>query len=70
MADTLRICLAQLNLVVGDVAGNTARIAASIRQAREERAADLVVFQELAFHLEMFEVSVAVACPVNDVEDL
>jgi NAD+ synthase (glutamine-hydrolysing) len=48
MADTLRICLAQLNLVVGDVAGNTARIAATIRQAREEHAADLVVFQELA----------------------
>jgi len=48
MADTLRIGLAQLNLVVGDVAGNTARIAAAIRQAREQHAADLVVFQELA----------------------
>ena len=48
MADTLRICLAQLNLVVGDVAGNTARIATTIRQAREQHAADLVVFQELA----------------------
>jgi NAD+ synthase (glutamine-hydrolysing) len=48
MADTLRIGLAQLNLVVGDVAGNTARIAAVIRQAREQHAADLVVFQELA----------------------
>ena len=45
MADTLRICLAQLNLVVGVVAGNTARIATSIRQAREEQAADLVVFK-------------------------
>jgi NAD+ synthase (glutamine-hydrolysing) len=48
MADTLRICLAQLNLVVGDVAGNTARITATIREAREHQAADLVVFQELA----------------------
>jgi NAD+ synthase (glutamine-hydrolysing) len=48
MADTLRICLAQLNLVVGDVAGNTARITATIREAREQQAADLVVFQELA----------------------
>jgi NAD+ synthase (glutamine-hydrolysing) len=48
MADTFRICLAQLNLVVGDVTGNTARIVAAIQKARDEQAADLIVFQELA----------------------
>ncbi len=47
MADKLRIALAQLNLVVGDVAGNTARIIATIGEARAA-GADLVVFQELA----------------------
>ena len=48
MADSIRICLAQLNLVVGDVAGNTAHIEKTIQLARDEQAADLVVFQELA----------------------
>lgn len=48
MANSLRICLAQLNLTVGDVAGNAARVAASIRTARDMHSADLVVFQELA----------------------
>ena len=44
MAETLRIALAQLNVVVGDVAGNVARIKDAIRQARDEHSADLVVF--------------------------
>jgi NAD+ synthase (glutamine-hydrolysing) len=44
----LVITLAQLNLIVGDVSGNVARIGATIREAREEGVADLVVFQELA----------------------
>jgi len=48
MAKSLRICLAQLNLVVGDVAGNTERMAGAIRCARDEHSADLIVFQELA----------------------
>jgi NAD+ synthase (glutamine-hydrolysing) len=48
MAQTLRIALAQLNLKVGDVAGNTGRIIESILQARDEEAADLILFQELA----------------------
>ncbi|HJU30096.1 MAG TPA: NAD+ synthase [Hyphomicrobiaceae bacterium] len=45
-ADTLRIALAQLNPVVGDLAGNSAKL----RRARAEAAAqnaDLVVFSEL-----------------------
>jgi NAD+ synthase len=46
IADTLKIALAQLNPVVGDLAGNAARL----RKARAEaatRGADLVVFTEL-----------------------
>lgn len=48
MADKLRIALAQLNLMVGDVVGNSNRIADAIRRARDEHEADLIVFQELA----------------------
>ena len=48
MAGTLRIALAQLNVVVGDVTGNLARIRDAIREARDQQAADLVVFSELA----------------------
>ena len=44
----MRIALAQLNTLVGDVAGNTGLICAAIRTARDEYAADLVVFPELA----------------------
>jgi NAD+ synthase (glutamine-hydrolysing) len=48
MAAKLRICLAQLNLTVGDVMGNAEQMASVIRTARDDHAADLVVFQELA----------------------
>ncbi len=43
-----RIVMAQLNLLVGDIDGNAARIAENARRARAEFAADLVVFPELA----------------------
>jgi NAD+ synthase (glutamine-hydrolysing) len=43
----LRIALAQINPTVGDLAGNAARIAASLGEAKE-RHADLVTFPELA----------------------
>jgi NAD+ synthase (glutamine-hydrolysing) len=46
--ESLVITLAQLNLVVGDVQGNTERIAATIREAREQGGTDLIIFQELA----------------------
>ncbi len=46
--DTLRIALAQLNLFVGDVDGNTTRIVEAVRSARERHHADLVLFPELA----------------------
>ncbi len=40
--------MAQLNLVVGDVEGNTSRIIAAANQARDQSAADLVMLPELA----------------------
>src|SRR5688572_20468210 len=48
MNSTLRVALAQLNLLVGDVAGNAQRMIAAARRARDELKADLVVFPELA----------------------
>ncbi len=48
MSTDLRIALAQLNLVVGDVVANTAKILSTARTARDEQRADLVVFPELA----------------------
>jgi NAD+ synthase (glutamine-hydrolysing) len=47
MADTLKLAFAQLNLKVGDVAGNAARMAEATAEARR-RSVDLVVFPELA----------------------
>ena len=48
MTDTLRIALAQVDLAVGDVAGNTAKILSYAARARDEMQADLVVFPELS----------------------
>ena len=48
MADTLRIAMAQLNLLVGDVEGNTNRMIAAAEQARDTLAADAIVFSELS----------------------
>jgi NAD+ synthase (glutamine-hydrolysing) len=45
--DLLRVALAQLNSVVGDIAGNARKLSESIARARDEGAA-LVVFPELA----------------------
>jgi NAD+ synthetase len=45
---TLRLALAQFDFPVGDIAGNAARIAGLIAQARDELRADLVAFPELA----------------------
>ncbi len=46
--DSLRIAHAQLNFTVGDIDGNAARIIASARRARDELAAHVIVFPELA----------------------
>lgn len=44
---TLRIVLAQINLLVGDIDGNTRRVMDAARRARHESGAQLVVFPEL-----------------------
>lgn len=48
MSASLRIALAQLNLFVGDVAGNAQRLIDTAAQARDELRADLVLFPELS----------------------
>ncbi len=48
MSAPLRIALAQLNLFVGDVAGNTQRVIDAAAQARDRLHADLVLFPELS----------------------
>lgn len=47
MTDTLRLAIAQLNLLVGDVAGNTQQVIAAARRARDELRAHAVIFPEL-----------------------
>jgi len=44
---TLRIAIAQINLLVGDIAGNTRRVLAAAGQARDGLNAQAVVFPEL-----------------------
>ena len=48
MTDTAKLALAQVDLAVGDVAGNTAKIIDYATRARDELRADLVVFPELS----------------------
>jgi NAD+ synthase (glutamine-hydrolysing) len=48
MKPSLRIALAQHDLLVGDVHGNATRIVSTARQARADLKADLVLFPELA----------------------
>jgi len=48
MAGPLRIVLAQLNLLVGDVAGNADRMIAAIAEARDRLQAHAIAFPELA----------------------
>ena len=48
MTERITIALAQLDLVVGDVAGNTQKILDYAARARDDRRADLVVFPELS----------------------
>jgi NAD+ synthase (glutamine-hydrolysing) len=48
VASRLRIALAQLNFLVGDVPGNTARIIDTLESVRRDGSADVVVFPELA----------------------
>ncbi len=47
MNPVLRLALAQLDLLVGDVQGNTTRIVTAAHRARADLAADLILFPEL-----------------------
>ncbi len=47
MSESLTIALAQLNLLVGDVQGNAARVIDTARRARTDLGADLVLYPEL-----------------------
>jgi len=47
MAADFCLVMGQINLVVGDVAGNVKKVIAAAEQARDELNADLVVFPEL-----------------------
>ncbi len=48
MTDKIIVALAQLDLVVGDVAGNTEKILDQAARVRDEKRADLVIFPELS----------------------
>ncbi len=48
MTAVVKVALAQVDLVVGDVAGNTAKIIDYAQRARDSEGADIVVFPELA----------------------
>ncbi len=48
MTKNLRVTLAQLNFIVGDIFGNCEKIITAINQVRNERQTDLIVFPELA----------------------
>src|SRR5207302_2065008 len=47
MSEPLRIALAQVNLLVGDVQGNAERVISTARRATGELRVDLVLFPEL-----------------------
>ena len=46
--NTLRIAIAQINLLVGDIEGNAERILEWIQRARDKNQADVIIFPELA----------------------
>ncbi|NIP72803.1 MAG: NAD+ synthase, partial [Gammaproteobacteria bacterium] len=48
MTRPVRIVMAQLNMLVGDVDGNAAKIVDAAERARDELQADVVVVPELA----------------------
>lgn len=47
MASTLRVVLAQLNMLVGDIEGNTCKVIECAQKARSEYRANIIVFPEL-----------------------
>ncbi|MCP1672921.1 NAD+ synthase (glutamine-hydrolyzing) [Natronocella acetinitrilica] len=49
MSESLRLVMAQLDMRVGDVAGNARQVIDAAVRARDELQADLIVFPELSF---------------------
>src|SRR3569833_1254582 len=47
MGQQLRVALAQINMLVGDVSGNVAKVVAAMARARDELKAHVVLFPEL-----------------------
>ena len=47
MNQSLKICLAQINLVVGDIDGSVQRVIQSAHKARDELGAHVIVYPEL-----------------------
>ncbi|MDX1796232.1 MAG: nitrilase-related carbon-nitrogen hydrolase, partial [Hydrogenovibrio sp.] len=47
MSEHIKIVMAQINPVVGDIQGNVQLIVDSARQAEQEHHADIVVFPEM-----------------------
>ena len=47
MTQKLKVIIAQLNFLVGDIDGNTEIVIESSRKAIDEHAADMIVFPEL-----------------------
>jgi NAD+ synthase (glutamine-hydrolysing) len=47
MKETLKLALAQIDFLVGDIQGNLARVVTTARHAREQLKCDLVAFPEL-----------------------
>lgn len=43
----LQVVLAQIDPIVGDVAGNTRKVIAATQQAKQQFSAELVIFPEL-----------------------
>src|SRR5690606_8633052 len=48
MSKKLRIIVAQLNLMVGDIQGNLAKLIHAAKTARDTLSADVIVFPELS----------------------
>ena len=81
MTDAVKVALAQIDLIVGDVAGNTAKIIEHAQRARDADAADIVVFPELSvcgyppedllFHAGLrHDVEAAVAAVLDEVSGI
>jgi len=47
MSEQLRVVMAQLDFLVGDIPGNAAKVVEAIRRAKSEHQADIIVFPEL-----------------------